>query len=285
VARESRYLFANLVSPLAGEKVTELLSADDLPMPAGHEAQHYEQYLLTAAQTGRRQRLARARGVPSILVTAIPKSASEFFSYTLAEVTGAAVGRVSIGDPLLGTLCVRWVKAALSGGCVTHDHFAASELNLSAMRAAGAERLTVLVRDPRAVYWSLECMGAHWYKVAPESCLDRDRSSRDVRVLSSWIDAWIRAKKNGFPVTFVRFKELTANPVGVLGDVLRSAGASNFLPRLHKVLQKRRAGRRPSSNFRCGDDAAWRAHADDEVRAALWDVISAEVRELLDLAP
>src|SRR5262249_42194215 len=133
IAREARYLFANVASPLVGTKVAELLSACDFPMPAGHGAQRYDRYLLTAARVRSQQLPAKGRGVPSILLAALPKSASEFLCYSLAEALEAAVVRVTIGDPILGAVHAPWVALAGEGGCVTHDHFAASKVNLDAL--------------------------------------------------------------------------------------------------------------------------------------------------------
>jgi hypothetical protein len=285
VARECRYLLASVASSVAGDKVAGLLASDDYPMPGDHDAQHYDRYLLTAAQARRRQRLARRNGVPTILITAIPKSASEFLCYTLAEATGAAIGRVSIGDPFRGTVYAPWVTSALQGGCVTHDHFAASGLNLSALRDGEADQVVVLVRDPRAACWSLVNMLSEWDKVPPAACMTEAGLLSDVNVLSRWIDSWLTAKEAGFPVTFVHFRELTSDPAAVLGALLESRGASRFLPRLHDVLRQRTEQKRISSNFRRGDDDAWREHVPAAMHTAIWGQISLAVRDLLDLAP
>jgi hypothetical protein len=284
IAREARYLFANVASPLVGAKVAELLSGYDFPMPAGHEAQHYDRYLLTAARVRRQQLLARGHGVPSILLASLPKSASEFLCYTLAEALGAAVVRVTIGDPILGAVHAPWVATATQGGCVTHDHFAASKVNLAALRAGDVARIFVLVRDPRAAFWSYETMWSEWDKVPPAQRLTRARIFRGVRTMNSWIDSWIQAKKAGFPATFLRFKDLTTDPGTVMGGVLYASGASRFIPQLREVLRLREERKRISSNFRRGNDDAWREHVPTEMHAAIWDLISPEVRDLLDLS-
>jgi hypothetical protein len=284
IAREARYLFANVASPLVGMKVAELLSAYDFPMPAGHDAQHYDRYLLTAARVRRQQRLAKGRGVPSILLASLPKAASEFLCYTLAEALEAAVVRVTIGDPILGAVHAPWVATAAEGGCVTHDHFAASKVNLAALRAGDAARIFVLVRDPRAAFWSYENMWSEWEKVPPTQRLTRARLFRGVRTMNAWIDSWIQAKKAGFPTTFLRFKDLIADPVTVMGGVLYASGATRFIPQLREVLRLREERKRLSSNFRRGDDDAWREHVPAEMHAAIWDLISPDVRNLLDLS-
>jgi hypothetical protein len=285
VAREARYLYATVASTAAPDKVNDLLAAANFPMPGGHEAQPYDRYLLAAANARRRQRLARRNGVPGLLVAALPRSASEFLCYTLAEATGAAVGRVSVGAPFHGPVYSRWVADVLQGGCITHDHFAASAANLAALCAGGAERVVVLVRDPRAVWWSLQNMTAEWERGTPAARITETNVRRDVGALSDWIDSWLGAQEAGFAVTFLRFKELTADPAGVMGQLLEANGAGRFVPRLHEVLQRRAEEKRVSSNFRRGDDDAWRGHVSSEIQATAWEQISDDVRSLLALLP
>jgi hypothetical protein len=285
VAREVRWLFANVLSPLAGAKASELLAADNLPLSGGHEAQQYDRYLLTAARVRRQQLQAQSEGVPTIFLTALPKSASEFLSYTLAEVTGAAVVRVSVGDPLFGSVHAPWVATALAGGCITHDHFAASEQNLKSLREGNLEQIRVLIRDPRAVFWSYETMQAEWDGIPAAERRSPQETCRMVKVLANWIRSWMQAQQAGFPVTFLRFQDLTGDPAAVMGDLLQASGAGHFVGRLHKVLRQRREQKRMSSNMRRGDDHAWRDHIPSALHATLWDVIPAPVKELLELEP
>jgi hypothetical protein len=86
-------------------------------------------------------------------------------------------------------------------------------------------------------------------------------------------------------VTFLRFKELTADPAAVMGQLLEANGANRFVPRLHEVLQRRAEQKRVSSNFRRGDDDAWRGHVSSEIQAMAWEQISDDVRSLLALVP
>jgi tetratricopeptide (TPR) repeat protein len=278
LARESAYLTACALAGTDPGRAGGVLDAAGLPLPGGYEGQLYDRYLLTSAQVRRRARAGRA---PSVLVTAIPKSASEFLSYTLAEALGAAVARVTIGDPFAGAVSAAWAAEAAGGGCVLHDHFAATEANLAALRAAGVGRLAVLVRDPRAVAWSLAVMEAEYADTGPAAPPTPELVAR----LSGWIDTWVRAAAAGFPVEFIRFQELVADPEGVLGGLLDARGAGGFRPRLHEVLEERARRPRASSNFRRGDDDAWRSHVPSESHAAVWDAIPAGVRDLLHLRP
>lgn len=278
LARESAYLTACVLAETDPARAGELLAGAGLPLPGDYEGQLYDRFLLTSARVRRQARAGRA---PSVLVTAIPKSASEFLSYTLAEVLGAAVARVTIGDPFAGAVSAAWAAEAAGGGCVLHDHFAATEANLAALRAAGVGRLAVLVRDPRAVAWSLAVMEAEYADTGPATPPTPELVAR----LSGWIDTWVRAAAAGFPVEFIRFQELVADPEEVLGGLLDTRGAGGFRPRLHEILEERARRPRASSNFRRGDDDAWRSHVPSESHAAVWDAIPAGVRDLLHLRP
>ena len=99
------------------------LADDDFPPPGDHGGQQYDRYLLSAAAINRAQIRARANGVPGIVISSMPKSASEFLSSTLAETLQAPSMRVTVGDPVVGTVLGKWVREIVRGGAVTHDHF------------------------------------------------------------------------------------------------------------------------------------------------------------------
>jgi hypothetical protein len=285
VAREARYLLANLLTTIAGERVAGLLSPDRFPISSDREGQPYENYLFTAAQEHRTCVRARARGVPGILIASLPKSASEFLSSTLATALRAAIVRVTIGDPFLGTVSAAWAAEVTAGGCVTHDHFAGSEQNLAALRDAGVKRVVVQVRDPRAVFWSLQRMQWEYDRQSLTPDPDGRKACQVVRMLANWIETWIRARTAGYPVTFVRFKELTTEPTTVMRRILEESGAGRFAAELNEVLRRRQEQDRPSNNFRTGDDEAWRIVVSPEQTTEVWEVIPPSVRDLLELKP
>ncbi|WP_439622384.1 hypothetical protein [Gemmata sp.] len=285
VAREARYLLATLLAALDGDQVAGLLAADEFPPPGDHDAQHYDRYLLTAAGVRREQLRARAAGAPGIVIASLPKSASEFLSYTLAEALRAPVLRVTIGPPPLGTVHGKWVAAVLEGGAVTHDHFAASAANLAALKAGGLNEIWVLVRDPRAAFWSYERMQSEYDGVAAAARMDPARVLHGVKQFGDWVATWVTARDDGFPVRFVYFRDLTESPGPVMGRILQSRGGGRFVAALNDVLQVRAEGGRVSSNFRQGDDEAWRAGVPAELHAAIWDAVDERAKKLLGLKP
>jgi hypothetical protein len=285
VGREARYLLGMVLSALSDEHIPPLLAADEFPPPGDHDGQPYDRYLFTAACVQRARLRALAAGVPGIVITALPKSASEFLSYTLAEALAAPVVRTTIGEPVLGTVHVGWAAAAARGGAVTHDHYAATPTNLAALRDAGVAAVWVLVRDPRAVFWSSQRMQAEYDGVPPAARMERWRVVSSIVMLCNWLGSWVRAREGGAAVRFVRFPELRANPAEVMGGILEASGAGSFLPKLHDVLRRRAEREQVSSNFRGGEDEAWRQGVPAEFHGLMWDRIPAEVRELLALVP
>jgi tetratricopeptide (TPR) repeat protein len=283
IAREAAYLLSCVATSIAGEQVNPLLATDDFPLPGDYEGQVYDRYLLIAARV-RHQRL-RSPGVPAILLTAIPKSASEFLSSTLSEVIQAPIVRVTIGDPFLGTVNPRWVAEAARGCCVLHDHFAASEINLATLRAVGTSPIHVLVRDPRAVFSSLDRMQGEYDGKHPTDRRDGLWISRGVKLFADWIDTWVQAEEAGFPVRFIRFQDLTTRPAEIMGEVLDASGATRYRPRLQEILLEREARSQKSSNFRTGHDNAWRTGIPSDLHDTIWSIISPGVKKLLALEP
>jgi hypothetical protein len=282
VKREAQYTLASLCASSAGEKSAALLASEEFPPPGDHDGQYYDRYLLTAATVRREQLRARAAGVPGIIITSLPKSASEFLGYTLAEALACPVMRVTVGYPLMGAVQPKWVEAVREGGAVTHDHFPATDANLAALREVGLTQLWVLVRDPRAAFWSYVNMQTEYDGVQPGERLNREFVLLWVKRFGDWVGSWVRAK-NSFPVRFVFFQELTKFPEAVMGEVLEASGGERFIPKLEEVLRRRVAEVRVSSNFRKGDDDAWRSGVPAEFHELMWDAIDPQAKELLKL--
>jgi hypothetical protein len=284
VAREARYLLASALCHIDSSCSVEVLEGEGFPLPGDHAGQRYDQYLLSSSLIATARRRPLLTGVPGILITSLPRSASEFLTYSLAEVLQCPVVRVTIGDPLLGPILPAWLKEMLRGGCVTHDHFAATPGNIAALKNACPAHVWAQVRDPRAVFWSLECMQSAHDKTETASRLSRERAVSQVAILSGWIERWIEAAA-GLPVHLVKFRELTSDPASVMGEILSRSSAERFIPLLRDVLRSRRDQDRPSSNFGMGDDDAWREEVPSAWHGDMWDAMAESVKETLDLKP
>ena len=289
IEREARFAVASQFSQLARADAAQLVDGLDLPVPGGFNFQSYDRYLLTASRAELARLQARARGVPAIVVASMPKSGSEFLCYSIAETMGAPIARASIGDPLLGVIVESWMREIARGGCVLHDHFSGRPENVAALRACGIGEIHVLVRDPRAVAFSLINMELELGTAAETSAAPGEaRAARpdpfanfgnSVRVVSRWLESWIDAGESGIEVRLVRFRDLVERPFEVIGGVLARCGATGFEEKLAETLARRGKG----SNFRKGDDNAWRSEASPFAALQGWNAIGPRVRELLGL--
>jgi hypothetical protein len=106
-----------------------------------------------------------------------------------------------------------------------------------------------------------------------------ERFEEEVRSLSKWIELWINTKERGVNVKFITFSELTSQPETVLANILNLSSAAQFIPNISKVLTKRAQ----PSNFRRGDDAAWRDGLSQIDVDKIWAALPLSVRNLLNL--
>ena len=293
VIHELKFMLANRFSALPDGGVTNLLDEGHFPVPGDFDLQLYNNYLQTASRAELHRLEARARGVPGVLLSCLPKSASEFLCYTLANTLDVPIVRASIGNPFHGVILEKWISEIAHGGCIMHDHFGARSENLAALKQIGVRQMHVLIRDPRAVAFSLRNMGEEMGVTEsasqrfgnPSNAKDVPDSSSyfcsSVALLSRWIEMWIEASAGDIDIKFIRFADLTADPAGVIGDILVTSGAAEYRDRLVRTLAERGKG----SNFRSGNDDAWRQRISADVAHEAWLLIAQPVREVLDLKP
>src|SRR5690606_7208323 len=131
-------------------------------LPGPYDDQIASNYLLTSALVEIQRKKAKSRGARGLLISSLPKSASEFLCYTIAEALDIPVVRVSLGNPFFGVIRSEWVRDVFADGGITHDHFGATPENLAELRRANVKDIVVLVRDPRAVAWSAIKMQEIW---------------------------------------------------------------------------------------------------------------------------
>ena len=79
--------------------------------------------------------------------------------------------------------------------------------------------------------------------------------------------------------------ERVANAGRVMSEILQSSGGGAFIPKLEEVLRRRAEQTQVSSNFRKGDDDAWRTGIPAEFHEMMWDAIDSLAKELLALKP
>ncbi len=97
----------------------------------------------------RLRREGRARGLPGMVINALPKSASESIWNKLARGLDIAQGHITIGLFPDCLVVPHRARELARGGIAAKEHLPPSPHNLEALVRAGIERIVVHVRDPR----------------------------------------------------------------------------------------------------------------------------------------
>jgi len=103
----------------------------------------------SAEEFAARQAAGTAAGLPAMLLTTLPKSASESIWNKLAEGLGLAQCYLSIGLFPDCTLVPARVRAAAAGGTIVKEHIGPTPHNLETLARSGLNRVIVHHRDPR----------------------------------------------------------------------------------------------------------------------------------------
>ncbi len=282
-----RGAFAYQLGMLLAHLGQEEAAADNLKqsgvLPLGGGDPEFSFAVAESLRLYEHQSQAAAEGVPSILITAMPHSGSASLTQTLAATLNAPIMRLSAGHFPGFVLIPRWLDCFSRGGAVVHDHFGASPFNLRTLKESGWRDLWVLVRDPRAsaathVRNEMSDVGLTY----PPEHLERRIVDYALNAFIPWLQGWIDAQQTmDLRMHWIKFKETTANmPAAVRG----------LLDRLivdHRALEELLAEptREVRGNFFRGDDEAWRESVGDAARRHLWDAMSPEAIELLELEP
>jgi tetratricopeptide (TPR) repeat protein len=235
---------------------------------------------------------ATARGLPSILINTVPKSASESIWNRLAEGLGLAQGHISVF--LYPDCSVVPSRAAFAarGGLISKEHLPASEHNLSILAEHGFQRIIFHLRDPRQVIvsWahfvrddvSMRLMGPLWRKVVPPHAV----LSADLPTLLDWcidnflplllefVDGWRRVaddEASPFRIRFFSFERFLDDPRGYLDEALAflEIDPARFSAEAEAE----------SIHLRKGEKDEWRTVLSKEQRARAWARIPAALAE------
>ena len=188
-----------------------------------------------------RRQAAIAAGRQTILITTVPKSASESIWNRLAE--GLSLGQCHLSLGLFPDCCLlpSRVQFAARGGLIAKEHIAATAHNRKTLVEFGLDRLVVHLRDPRQALlsWvhfvrddvSQRLLAPMWRKIVPPS----DVFSRSLEAQLDWgidhylpylvdfVRDWTAAgddPDSGLRVHFASFERFRLDPQGYLDGVL-----------------------------------------------------------------
>ncbi len=193
------------------------------------------------AEFDRRQGTAQQRGLPTILLSTLPKSASESIWNKLAQGLGLAQCHFSLGLFPDCTLVPSRVRATASGGVIVKEHLSPTPFNLQVLAEQGLDRVLVHLRDPRqaTLSWvhfarddiNKRLMAPLWRKIVPPGeVLDGDLATQIdwcierylpylIRFLADWIEQADRGESTP-RVQFMTFESFLRDPKDYFARVL-----------------------------------------------------------------
>jgi hypothetical protein len=257
-------------------------------MPAGGGDVSFEVHCRDAQALAQRQEQARSRGLPPLLIAAMPRSASASLVQNLSRLLDLPVLRLSGGGFPAYTLFPSWVRCFLTGGALTHDHFGITPANVRCLEGQGAGPVFVLARDPRAAaasYVRMALRGQADFFVAAKP-FEEALADACLGSYAPWLRRWLhydRAAGKKVAVHWITFPEVARGLTGVLGRI--AVAFPGHAAALAPLLDPGAAYVPVKANFVEGDDDAWRREVSPQTRERLWEACTPEMIALLELKP
>jgi len=237
-----------------------------------------------------RRETSIARGLPTLVISTLPKSASESIWNKLAQGLGLAQCYFSLG--LFPDCCLipSRVAEAAKGGVAVKEHIGPTAHNIATLRDAGIDRLIVHHRDPRqaALSWAhfvrddvgKRVMGPLWRKIVPPAgvlaagmaelndwCIDRYLPLQ-IEFLTGWRAVAAQADPP-LSVLFMSFESFLSEPETYFAKVLDFYGIAqtDFV-----------AGAKAETiHLRKGETQEWRGVFSEAQRKRAWEIIPPEM--------
>lgn len=252
----------------------------------------------TPEEFDERRQAAIGRGLPLIIISTMPKSASESIWNKLAESLEMAQCYLSLG--LFPDCCLipARVDQAAAGGIIVKEHIGPSRHNLAALERTGVDRLIVHHRDPRqaTLSWvhfarddiNQRLMAPLWRKIVPPAeVLDGDLSRQidwciDAYMpqLVEFLQDWRRVDADsGIPlsVLFMSFEIFRTEPAQYFEKVLD----------FYDIPRERFAAEAEAKvvHLRKGQLDEWRDVFSEAQRQRAWEMIPADMAEAFGWQP
>ena len=241
-------------------------------------------------QFNARRSTSMARGLPTVIISTLPKSASESIWNRLTEGLGLAQCYLSLG--LFPECCLvpSRVAEAAKGGVAVKEHIGPTAHNIATLQGAGIDRLIVHHRDPRqaALSWAhfarddvaQRIMGPLWRKIVPPAevlgadmaglldwCIDR-YLPHQIAFLAKWREVAAQADPP-LSVLFMSFESFLSAPDDYFARALEFYGieASEFEAGAEAEVV----------HLRKGETDEWRGVFTEAQRERAWALIPPEM--------
>jgi len=226
---------------------------------------------------------ASARGLPPILIAAMPAGGSASLAQSIAATLDMPVMRLSAGNFPDYIMMPSWLERFSAGGALTHDHFGATPFNLRVLEEVGWKQVFVLIRDPRAAAAAL----ARKEMAAYGQALEGEEAARRIVHLAAaavipWLNLWTAAEeRTALRIHWIRYDEVCADVGAVIQRII-----DILQPDYPAVAAMRdNPTRAVTANFAVGDDQAWRTLISAEAARSLWPAIASRAVDLLGMEP
>jgi hypothetical protein len=237
----------------------------------------FSDHVATAFDLFDRQTAAKRRGIPSILLASMPRSASAYFTHTLSAALDIPVMRLS----LLGTsgywLMLQWLNGFTPGGAISHDHFGANAFNISRLIASQVRDVFVLMRDPRPAAVSAALMGNGKELFDSNATGFFHRAKTILDEYSQWADDWLKAEAdatNTFKVHILMSSDVRLDTAKTVNHIFAQLNFEHPVSKIPSVV----------ANFNHGDDQRWRQSIPLDIQEKWWDQLTPAVISRLDLS-
>ena len=250
------------------------------PGHGGNQLFHDHQH--DSLELHRQQMQAKDRGIPSILLASMPRSASASLTQTLATILGVPLMRVSCGRFPNFYLIPRWVNCFTPGGAVLHDHFGAIPFNLKTLHDCAVRQIFVRVRDPRPAAASWLNLSRRRHGAPVDDNYESGLIAFCEQYFVPWLNGWIAASSDVAAGLKIHWLTQPANVISEMAREVLTVLAPQY-PTLEQYLRADVA--EVSANFVTGDEEAWRKSIGPRGQERLWNAIPQDVKDFLALQP
>jgi hypothetical protein len=250
-------------------------------LPSGGGDLIFSEHQREALELHRLQHSAKERGIPSLLIASMPRSASASLTQTLATMLEAPLMRVSSGQIPNYFLVPRWLNCFSPGGAVAHDHFGAAPFNLKTLRDCGCYEGFVRVRDPRAAAASMTRLLNRRFGAPQHVTYESQMIQLCEQYFIPWIAGWLTAADAAAGLTIHWLAQPSSAIAAMTRQVLTVLVAK--YPALEQFVAVDVAEVR--ANYVTGDEQAWRKDIGTSGQQRLWQAIPQNVKDFLGLKP
>ena len=230
----------------------------------------------------RLQDLAKQRGIPSLLIASMPRSASASLTQTLAAMLDAPLMRVSCGQIPSYYLVPRWLNCFSPGGAVLHDHFGAVPFNLKTLRECGCRKVFVRVRDPRPAAASMANLLNRRFGVPDHIDYESQAIGLCEQYFIPWIADWLAAAGDAGTGLKIHWLAQPSSAIAEMARDVLTALAPEY-PALEQYLGTDVA--EVKANYVTGDQEVWRKEISKSGQERLWQAVPPNVKDFLGLQP